>query len=1026
MKNPIEYSDIIGGSVGDGLSSLIKQIQQVRQESITSIADIKKAMAGITLPSAGGKGGSTIPKQAADIDQLRKVYEGLKVDVKLYDEALKALSNSERESKRVMQASTEIARAREGSYDSLSAQYTALKVLVNNMTQAERENTDAGRLLVANLKDIYEKMNLMQQATGKFQLQVGQYGKAVNGLNIATQQVIRELPALANSPTTFAIAISNNIPILLDYIANVKKSKVALYEQMAAAEAAGDAEKVAALKAEAAKLKNLSVTKLMVKSLFSWQSGIVLLLTVLPFFLRALKKKKDAQGEYNDILKETIDLQKELTKADLKAEQEGARATTKAKTLYDISQDQNRSYEERLAVARELQRLYPDYLGNMDAEAIVAGKASSAYDKLTESLIKKAKAQAYLNKITEVESKKLEFITAFQYEKKLEDIKKKNYDTYIVQSSAGATVVRRTEEQARLAKEAEINKITSEYNKRLAEYENLEAELMSRISGFGLLSDDDSGSGSGRGAGKDKIGDYFFDMMSENINAMDEGLGKALAQLTLSYRQSEKKYEEARNELLEKQKTANGKEREEIDKQLEYINRAIVASQTAYIKKQNELLGIDAKGLSKETQKMTDEAREAINKELEVEKTRLEQERALRDSAIYAEYEALSQKGENLVELKKSTNEKLLASEIQYWQDYLKVLSESGKLTIEEYNKVWNKLMSLQGSLQGKEKVTATKEQKQKKRKGYGGFFEFVAAQTNEYGEKDGNENRKVQDKYLEYFKDVDKAVLKSIGYMEEWMDTRVKMAEIAVESAKKEQDAAKSLLDYELEARANGYANNVTLARKEYEEKKKLTKKAAQDANELAKVQRALDTAQQIQSLVTASANIWSAEGIKGALGVPLALATIATMWASFGAAKIKAEQLARSQSVQYGEGMSEYLGYGGSHASGHDIDFGVRPDGTRRRVERGEMIGVVNKRNVSKYGVERLTDIFSSLNHGTFENSYGNAFSGGIAIPKGADLHKLERGVSELVAQGDRRVVSVGGKTIVYYKNTKKTIRS
>lgn len=1014
MKNPIEYSDIIGGSVGEGLSGLIKQIQQVRQESITSISDIKKAMAGITLPPAGGKGGGGIQKQAADIDQLRKVYEGLKVDVKLYDEALQALSNSERESKRVMQASTEIARAREGSYDSLSAQYSALKVLVNNMTQAERENTDAGKLLVANLKDIYEKMNLMQQATGKFQLQVGQYGKAVNGLNIATQQVIRELPALAVSPSTFAIAISNNIPILIDYIANVKKSKVALLEQMTAAEAVGDAERVAALKAEAAKLKNLSVTKLMVKSLFSWQSGIVLLLTVLPFLLRALKKKKDAQGEYNDLLKETLDLQNELAKADLKAEQEGARATTKAKTLYDISQDQNRSYEERLAVARELQRLYPDYLGNIDAEAIVAGKASSAYDKLTESIIKKAKAQAYLDKITELESKKLEL--SFQKEQALEEAEKYEYNARVSGGTAGAFVYtggKVEEENARKAREIRKNRITTEYNERLAEYEKLEAELMSRISGFGLLED---GSGSGRGAGKGKIGDYFFDMMSEYINAMDEGLGKALAQLTLSYRQSEKKYEEARKELLEKQKTANGKEREEINKQLEYINHAIVASRTAYIQKRKELL-------SAETEEVTEEF---VNEEFVALKTQLEQERALRDSAIYAEYEALSQKGENLVELKKSTNEKLLASEIQYWQDYLKVLSESGELTIEEYNKIVSKLMGLQGSLQGKEKVTATKEQKQKKRKGYGGFFEFVAAQTDEYGEKDGNENRKVQDKYLDYFKDVDKAVWKSIGFMEEWMDTRVKMAEIAVESAKKEQDAAKSLLDYELEARANGYANNVTLARKEYEEKKKLTKKAAQDANELAKVQRALDTAQQIQSLVTASANIWSAEGIKGALGVPLALATIATMWASFGAAKIKAEQLARSQSVQYGEGMSEYLGYGGSHASGHDIDFGVRPDGTRRRVERGEMIGVVNKRNVSKYGVERLTDIFSSLNHGTFENSYGNAFSGGIAIPKGADLHKLERGVSELVAQGDRRVISVGGKTIVYYKNTKKTIRS
>ena len=493
---------------------------------------------------------------------------------------------------------------------------------------------------------------------------------------------------------------------------------------------------------------------------------------------------------------------------------------------------------------------------------------------------------------------------------------------------------------------------------------------------------------------------------------MDDGLGKALAKLTLSYRQSEKKYEDARNELLEKQKTANAKEREEIDKQLTYINNAIVASRAAYMKERKKLLLTEVPEVNEEF----------VDEEFVALKTQLEQEKALRDSAIYATYEAQAKSGKDLELLKKNTNDALLQSEIQYWKDYLQVLKDSGNLTIEEYNKVIAKLMSLQG----KTETTATKEQKRKKRRNYGGIFEYFAAQSDEYGEKDANENRKVQDKYIDYFKNIDKAMLQSLGYMKDWMETRVKMAEIAVESAKKEQDAAKTLLEYELEARANGFANNVSYARKEYEEKRKLTKKAAQDAQELARIQRAIDTAQQIQSLITATANIWSAEGKKGAAGIPLALAAIGAMWISFGAAKIRAEQLANAQTEQYGEGMSEYLNYGGSHASGHDIDFGRKPDGTRRRVERGEMIGVINKRNVNKYGVERVSDIISSLNHGTFEQSYGNAFGGNITIPQGADLHKLEKGVSDLVEQGGQKVVNIGGKTIMYYKNTKKIIRS
>ena len=1011
-NNKIHYSDLVSPDVQQGFESWIDQIKQLQTQSEVSIGEIKKKMEELRKQMTAPSGGSNIPKPNTqpvvdEIDKLREVYKNLKVDVKLYDDAIKALNNSERERKRVLQANVEIGRSREDSYDRLSAQYTALKTLVNNMTTAEREQTDAGKKLVENLKDIYERMNAMQQATGKFQLQVGQYSKAVSGLNIATTQVLRELPALAVSPTTFAIAISNNIPILQDYIIKVRESRTALMEQIAAAEAAGEAEKAAALKAEAAKYKNLSVTKLLVKSIFSWQSALVLVLTVIPIVLRNLAKKRKEQAEYNDVLKETIDLQKELSKADLKASQEGAKAATKAKTLYNISQDLNRSYEERIASATELKRLYPEYLSNVDAEAIVAGKAAGAYDKLTEALIRRAKAQVYLNKISETEEKKMIAITA--KEKALAEAEKKNYDTYIVQSSAGATVARRTEEQARLAKETEINKITSEYDAKIKEYDNYMKELESRISGFGLSSDS---TGSGAGGKNTKIGDYFFDLMNEYVNAMDDGLGKALAKLTLSYRQSEKKYEDARNELLEKQKTANAKEREEIDKQLTYINNAIIVSRAAYMKERKKLLLTEVPEVNEEF----------VDEEFVALKTQLEQEKALRDSAIYATYEAQAKSGKDLELLKKNTNDALLQSEIQYWKDYLQVLKDSGNLTIEEYNKVIAKLMSLQG----KTETTATKEQKRKKRRNYGGIFEYFAAQSDEYGEKDANENRKVQDKYIDYFKNIDKAMLQSLGYMKDWMETRVKMAEIAVESAKKEQDAAKTLLEYELEARANGFANNVSYARKEYEEKRKLTKKAAQDAQELARIQRAIDTAQQIQSLITATANIWSAEGKKGAAGIPLALAAIGAMWISFGAAKIRAEQLANAQTEQYGEGMSEYLNYGGSHASGHDIDFGRKPDGTRRRVERGEMIGVINKRNVNKYGVERVSDIISSLNHGTFEQSYGNAFGGNITIPQGADLHKLEKGVSDLVEQGGQKVVNIGGKTIMYYKNTKKIIRS
>ena len=222
----------------------------------------------------------------------------------------------------------------------------------------------------------------------------------------------------------------------------------------------------------------------------------------------------------------------------------------------------------------------------------------------------------------------------------------------------------------------------------------------------------------------------------------------------------------------------------------------------------------------------------------------------------------------------------------------------------------------------------------------------------------------------MDFANAINEALQTSIDYMNEWMDKRIEMAEIAVEQAEKEANAAKTALDYEQQARANGYANNVELARKEYEEKLALQQQAIAEQKRLQKIQDSINTAQQISSLVTATANLWSAYSGIPVAGPALAIAATALMWGSFLAAKVQAAQVAGT--VTHGEGMAEYLNYGGSHASGNDIDFGHTRDGKRRRVERGEVVGVIRKDSVEKYGATTVMNIIQSLNGGTFERNY------------------------------------------------------
>jgi len=78
------------------------------------------------------------------------------------------------------------------------------------------------------------------------------------------------------------------------------------------------------------------------------------------------------------------------------------------KTLYEASQDQNRSVNERTKFIRVLKSEYPEYLEKFSNEEILAGKAASAYDRLTTSIQNTAKARVYGDVLSENLKKEFE------------------------------------------------------------------------------------------------------------------------------------------------------------------------------------------------------------------------------------------------------------------------------------------------------------------------------------------------------------------------------------------------------------------------------------------------------------------------------------------------------------------------------------------------------------------------------------------------------------------------------------------
>jgi hypothetical protein len=271
------------------------------------------------------------------------------------------------------------------------------------------------------------------------------------------------------------------------------------------------------------------------------------------------------------------------------------------------------------------------------------------------------------------------------------------------------------------------------------------------------------------------------------------------------------------------------------------------------------------------------------------------------------------------------------------------------------------------------------------------------------------------------------------ISNLQEIAQAEVDVAQAAVDAAEKRVEAAQSAYDAEVEGRNNGYANQVATKKKELQQEKKNMQQKQKLLEQAQKRQEAINTVVQASSLITASANIWSSMSSIPIIGPALALAAIATMWTSFAVAKVKAKQATAAANQEYGEGGLEFL-EGGSHASGNDIDLHQKnSEGKNMRAEGGEAMAIINKRNTRKYR-RVLPDIVDSLNKGTFENKFSQAFNKAdslqaqmITVETTTDLSNIERGVEAIKKQNSERVYPLGnGRTLIIKGNVRRYINS
>ena len=426
-------------------------------------------------------------------------------------------------------------RAEEGSITQLRKQLSLLIVDYDNMGRLRREG-GSGKALLAQIKVVQDELNKAEQASGRFQRNVGNYSSAFNGLGMSIQQIARELPTLSMGANMFFLAISNNLPIFFDEVQRARKEYTAYIAELKKGNT--DVQKVA------------PVWKQIASGIFSWNTALTVGVTLLTVYGKDIVEwvKELINGkEAVDALKEA---QKQLNEAQLEGSKNAQSELLKLRLLRKEAEDTTKPIEQRKKAVSELQRLYPDYLGNIDKEKILTGQISGIYNELASNIKNAAIARAKFDKAVSVAKEKYdlqeEFNNLVSSSSKIwsrlgvDDIDQVKSKLKELKEIQGTTRGRYFGATQRAADIKALQTISDAYDAVINKEKELE-NITKSINVPGLIFDSNSDDTEKALKIQQKIADELLKLQATNqqreIDLMKEGTEKKIAQINLDYKE---------------------------------------------------------------------------------------------------------------------------------------------------------------------------------------------------------------------------------------------------------------------------------------------------------------------------------------------------------------------------------------------------------------------------------------------------------------------------------------------------------
>lgn len=197
--NPILYSDLIKPDTS--ITDLISQLNDLIDTYTKAQKEIQSEAAK-TAQSLQGVSGATeeqrkaIQLATAESEKLTEEFKDNEKTLQHLNDRMGAGREAVREFTRIQKLLIQVNNEAEGSYNKLSAQYRLNKIRLNEMSLAERQGTEAGRALEKETNAIYQEMKRLQEATGKHQLNVGNYADAAKGLKQELMSLTQQMAYL--------------------------------------------------------------------------------------------------------------------------------------------------------------------------------------------------------------------------------------------------------------------------------------------------------------------------------------------------------------------------------------------------------------------------------------------------------------------------------------------------------------------------------------------------------------------------------------------------------------------------------------------------------------------------------------------------------------------------------------------------------------------------------------------------------------------------------------------------------------